>query len=146
MVGERNRRQLTPPGLRRQLLRPVGPVGEAAVQMEVNERHATLNSLDDARRAHQLALYLVEDAIHKLAAVLGGELLRDIHRFIDAYYRRNVIAMEHLVYRQPQNIAVHRRDAVPLPVLRVLLDDFVHLVPVFERAADERSEEHTSEL
>ena len=46
--------------------------------------------------------------------------------------------MQHLVYRQPQNIAVHRRDAVQLPVLRVLLDDFVHLVPVFERAADER--------
>src|ERR1019366_1487748 len=106
------------------LLRPVSPVGETAMQMEVNERHATLNSLDYAGRAHQLALNLVEDAIHKLAAVLRGELLGDVHRFIDAYYRRNVIAMQHLVYRQPQNIAVHRRDAVQLPVLRMLLDDF----------------------
>src|ERR1700722_3844857 len=75
-------------------------------------------------RAHQFTFDLVEDAVHKLAAVLGGKLFGDVHRLVDAHDGRDVLAVEHLVDRQAHDVAVHRGDAVKIPVFGVFLDLF----------------------
>lgn len=46
--------------------------------------------------------------------------------------------MEHFVDGQAHDVPVHGGDAVEVPVLRVLLDQLVGLVPVLQRAANQR--------
>ena len=65
--------------------------------------------LHDARRTKQFAFDLVENAIDEFAAVLGGKFFGDVHGFIDAHDRRDIVA-EHIA---SYNAA---RDARPNPL------------------------------
>ena len=46
--------------------------------------------------------------------------------------------MQHLIDRQAENVAVHGRHAVEIPILGVLLDDRISFVPVLQRPANHR--------
>src|SRR5437763_1564521 len=46
--------------------------------------------------------------------------------------------MKHFVNSQSQNIPIHRRDAVELPVFGMLLNNLIRLVAMFERPANQR--------
>jgi len=96
------------------------------------------NSFDDTRRPHQFAFDFVEDAVDELAAVLGGKLFGNIDRLIDADHGRDVLAVEHFVNGEPENVAVHCGHAMKLPVLRVLFDVLVDFVPMLDGAANQR--------
>src|SRR5260221_4050465 len=49
-----------------------------------SQRVVACGSFDDPRGTQEFAFHLVENAVDELAAVLGGEFLGDVHRFIDA--------------------------------------------------------------
>src|SRR5579862_1188715 len=65
---------------------------------------------------------VVQDAVHERTRVLRRELLRDVDRFFDRDQRRDVVPVQELEGRQAQDVAVDRRHALELPVLRDLLD------------------------
>src|SRR6266540_1006332 len=75
------------------------------------------------RRLHQFLLHAVEDAVDEAPAVLGAELFGDVHRFVDAHHRGDIVPMQHLIDRQAENVAVHGGDARQLPVLAVFADE-----------------------
>src|ERR1019366_7770816 len=63
--------------------------------------------------------------------------------FVDADNRRDVLAEEHLVNRQPPDVAVHRGDPMELPILRVFFDVLVNRVAMLQGAANQRIGEQT---
>src|SRR5438270_643032 len=75
-----------------------------------------LRSLYPPGRAHQFTLHFVENAIDEFAAVLSGKFFGDVHRLIDADHRWDVVAMKHLIDGEAENISVHGRHAVQVPV------------------------------
>src|SRR5437016_10325967 len=106
------------------------------VEMEVS-KHGW-KSFDNSGRAQQLALYLVQNAIDELAAILSREFFGDIDGLIDADDWRNIIAMQHFIDGEPQDVAVHSRDARQVPVDRMFFDQAIDFVAMFESAANER--------
>src|SRR5438094_457729 len=82
----------------------------------------------------QFAPHFIENAVYKFPTVLCGKFFGNIHCFIDAHHRRNVVSMEHFVNRQTQNISIHRGNAVQLPIPRVPGNNGIGLVTVSERA------------
>src|SRR5882724_8497360 len=62
-------------------------------------------SFDDARGAQQFAFHLVENAVDELAAVLGGKFFGNVHRLIDADDGRDVVAVEHFVDGEAEDVA-----------------------------------------
>src|SRR5882724_7741767 len=103
-------------------------------------RSATIRSggsFDDARGAQEFAFDLVENAVDELAAVLGGEFFGDVHGLIDADDGRDVVAVEHFVNGEAEDVAVHGGDAAEFPVLGVLGDAGVGFIAEFQDAADQ---------
>src|SRR6185369_10705715 len=91
-----------------------------------------------SRRSQQFALDFIEDAVDEFAAVLSGKFFRDIDGFIDADHWRDVIAMEHFINSQAQNIPVHGGDPMEVPVFGMLRDLLVQLGAMFDDAANQR--------
>jgi len=83
--------------------------------------------------------WICRDSIDELAAVLGGKFLGDIHRFIDAHHRRDVLAMEHLVDGEPEERSGHHRHAMEIPIFGVALDLFIDVIFDVECAANQCS-------
>jgi len=138
MIGQGNRFEAAAAGLPGQFFGRVGPVGEIRMEMEISEHKL----LHDASRAEQLSFNLVQNAIDEFAAVLGGKFFGNVDRLIDAHDRGNIVAMEHFVNGQTQDIPVHGGDTVKFPVFRVLFDKFIGLIPMLQGAFDERLGKH----
>src|SRR3974390_2921194 len=94
--------------------------------------------LDDSRRAQEFPFDFGQNAVDEFAAVLGGEFLRNVHRFVNADDGWDVLAMEHFIDGQSHDVAVHSGNAVEFPVLRMRLDALVDRVAVLEYATDQR--------
>ena len=94
VIGQPQGGQIVPTRLGDQPLRRPGAIGKVGMQVQVR-KHTSLFHL--ARGTQQFAPHFVQDAVHKFAAVLRGELLRDIDGFIDAHHWGDIVAMKHLV-------------------------------------------------
>src|SRR5208283_3821270 len=106
----------------------VGRIARPAADSEL----WTQDSFDYPRRTHQFAAHLVENAVDEFAAVLRGKFFGDVHRLVDADDGRDVLAEQHLVNCQPHDVAVHRGDAMELPILRMLPDARVNFLAVLD--------------
>src|SRR5437667_9088569 len=78
----------------------------------------------------QLFVDAVEDSVAEAARLLRAELLRHLERLVDGDLGRHVTGPENLEDAFAQDVPVHHRHALELPVLRVLGDQLVDLLLV----------------
>src|SRR5712664_693829 len=69
----------------------------------------------------------IQHAVDEGGGFLGPEFLAQLDRLVQGDTHRDVGAAEDLVHRQPEDVAVHPRHALQLPVGAALLDDRVDL-------------------
>jgi len=91
-----------------------------------------------SHRTHQLPFDAVEDAVDEFAAVVGGEAFGDVDGFVDADHRGNIVAVQHFINGESQDVAIHGGDAGQVPVFTKLANQGVRLLPGFNGSADER--------
>jgi len=66
----------------------------------------------------------IEDAVQKSRLFLGRKFLSQLERLVNHYFRGRGSRAQ-FENREPQNISVHRRQALEPPILRKLLDQLV---------------------
>src|SRR5688572_27683317 len=69
----------------------------------------------------------IQDPVDEAAGLVGAELLRDLERLVDRHLGRHAGRPAQLEDRLPEDVAVHHRHPLELPVLRVALDQLVDL-------------------
>ncbi len=83
-----------------------------------------------SRSARRLARDPIQDAVDEPARLLGPELLGDLDRLVDGDLGGHLGVPEQLVDGRAQDVAVHGRHALEIPVLRGLGDEGVDLALV----------------
>ena len=75
----------------------------------------------------QILAHSIENAIYKTTRLSAAVCLRQLDSFVDRDHRWNIIAIKHLVYREPENVAVHGRDTPKFVIFTVSADAFIDL-------------------
>src|ERR687891_904815 len=78
-------------------------------------------------RGTMLAQDPVQHAVDEPARLGRPELLGDLDGLVDGGLGRHLGLPEQLVHRHPEDVAVHHRHAVEVPVLGVLREELVDL-------------------
>src|SRR2546425_2767888 len=87
-------------------------------------------------RGPQLFADAVQNAVDEAARLFGPELLGDLDGLVDGHLGWH-LAGQKLVHRHAEEVTVHHRHAIQLPVLRVLADELIGFVLVLLSAAHE---------
>src|SRR5688572_13936950 len=100
-------------------------------------RDSLLRSFRLARVAAELALQPIEYPVDEALRVRVRKLFREIDRFIDGNDGRNVLSINHLEHRKPQDREIDLRNAIKLPVVRERLDLGINRLAVLDHAVNQ---------
>src|SRR5215216_3278039 len=89
------------------------------------------------RRAIQILAHPIKNTVHKATRLSAAIRLRQLDRFVNRDHGWDVIAIKHLVYRQPQNVAVHGRDTPKFVIFAVASDSFINIRQMRHHSVDE---------
>ena len=91
-----------------------------------------------ACRAREILSHPIENAIHKTAGFRATESFCQLDCFVNRDDWRDIVAIQHLVNRQPQDIAIDRRDTAKFVILAVAPDAFVDFRKMHDHPFDKR--------
>src|SRR5262249_36951926 len=79
----------------------------------------------------------VENSVYERTRLSAAKSFGELYRFVNRNHRRNVVAIEHFVDRESQNIAIDGRNAVEIVVLAIFFDALVDFRQVFDHSFDQ---------
>ena len=126
VISQGNSREFHLLGSLGDLFRGKRTVRIIGVKMEVDQRLGQVGSFPfrsantGARGAHQVGLYLVQNAVHEATAFFRGEFFGNVDCLIDAHHRRDVVPVKHLVDRESQDVSIYLGDSIHVPVFDLL--------------------------
>ena len=91
-----------------------------------------------ARRSGEIFSHPIENPVYKTTRFRAAKSFCQLDPFVDRDDRRDVVAIKHLVDREPEDIAIHRGDAPEFVILTVTPDAFVDLREMRDHSFDER--------
>lgn len=80
---------------------------------------------------------LVEDSIDKSSRVFGAKFFANVDSLVDGNLRRDILAVEKLIYCHSENVSIDMGHAAHLPVLSILFYQAINFIAVLDHSPDQ---------